>query len=159
MQLTIEEVYQSLLDGGFVKARIKKGSKVFQDFSSYKFPNNNYTKNIDEETIFYCYKESSERYDCVTFGAGITQIENGYGNGSITVFRESDLEFVKDKKERMRDADEFNEYLKPFMIENNLPYDDDFMDKLSEAYCDAAIKLVKFRRDRALRGLNENNMS
>lgn len=55
-----------------------------------------------------------------------------------------------------RDQDKFIEYITPYLIQENLPTDEAFIDRLCDGFHEATIKLVHFRRDRAL---VKNNLS
>lgn len=55
----------------------------------------------------------------------------------------------------LEDQDVFEELIKPFLEKENLPTDSAFVERLSRAFIEASVELVKFRKERALGRLND----
>lgn len=76
-----------------MKAKIKVGAWVFQDFSNFHW------KEEDKDIIFDVEK-ASNGYSCTAFGFGDLKTNEGYGNGRIYVYKKSDLILVKPIKNK-----------------------------------------------------------
>lgn len=81
-----------------MKARIKRGAKVFQDFRVGVWPESFYDYDMrpDPDTIFECTPDASgQRFELVAHGFG-KKTTGGYGNGSIISENKDDLVLMYD---------------------------------------------------------------